>query len=208
MRRSEFSIEDREEIRRFLQECTHGVLGTVNAQGEACLTPLNYLYQEGTLYFHGSPAGEKMTNIRENPSVTFSVVRELSFLPSHFSGTEIPCNASTYFQSVVIRGKARVMDDPESKAEILEGFMKRFQPEGKHIPMDALLRHSPDAIRKTALISLVPASTTAKYKLGQNLPREKFDELREALLRREAPSDRTTERLMRLFHPEQESPRG
>lgn len=82
MRRKEFSVEEEQEIITFLDQCSFGFLGTVSPDGEPRVTPLNFVYMDGCFYFHGSLAGEKMKQIKQHSSVSFTVAEEFSLIPS------------------------------------------------------------------------------------------------------------------------------
>ena len=50
-----------------------GVLSTSGADGAPYGVPVHYLWQDGKLWFHGLPAGEKLENIARDHRVCFTV---------------------------------------------------------------------------------------------------------------------------------------
>ena len=48
-----------------------GVLSTSGADGAPYGVPVHYLWQDGKLWFHGLPAGEKLENIARDHRVCF-----------------------------------------------------------------------------------------------------------------------------------------
>lgn len=137
MRRKEFSIEEEQEIITFLNQSSFGFLGTVGPDGEPRVTPLNFLYMDGCFYFHGSLAGEKMKQIKQYSSVSFTVAEEFSLIPSFFSDPELACPATSFFKSVMASGQAEPVEDLDLKSKVLQRFMEKLQPQGGYIPIDA-----------------------------------------------------------------------
>ena len=77
----EMRIKDRlisrEECEKALQEAEYGSLATISADGTPYITPLNFVYKDGALYFHcAKNAGHKMENIAANNKACFSVVED------------------------------------------------------------------------------------------------------------------------------------
>ncbi|MCU6339755.1 pyridoxamine 5'-phosphate oxidase family protein, partial [Enterobacter quasiroggenkampii] len=93
MRRKEFEVMDTMEIEQFMQEMSFGILGTINEDGWPELTPLNFVYHNGFIYFHGSVSGRKMKNIKADQRVTFSVAKEYAIIPSYFTEAKLACPA-------------------------------------------------------------------------------------------------------------------
>jgi hypothetical protein len=70
------------------------------------------------------------------------------------------CKANFYYRSVILKGKASLIEDPQKKREVLEKMMRKYQPEGgfKEIQKEVL--------EKTAIIEIRPEEITAKENLG------------------------------------------
>ena len=58
----------------FLAAQTEGRLATCNKAGQPYITPLNYLYRDGNIYFHCKTTGRKLDNIAENDRVCFCLL--------------------------------------------------------------------------------------------------------------------------------------
>ena len=67
-----------------------GVLSTSGADGAPYGVPVHYLWQDGKLWFHGLPAGEKLENIARDHRVCFTVWEFGGILTE---GAENPCQA-------------------------------------------------------------------------------------------------------------------
>ncbi|MDO7907015.1 pyridoxamine 5'-phosphate oxidase family protein [Paenibacillus sp. JX-17] len=201
MRRQEFSMEEEQELTAFLQEQTFGFLGTVTPDGEPRVTPLNFVYDQGIFYFHGSLAGEKMKNIRSHDRVSFTVAEEFSLIPSYYSDPEMACPATSYFKSVAAVGTARPVQDAAEKAHALGLFMAKLQPEGGYAPIDASDSRYAPRLKSVSVVAIVPERISAKFKFGQNLKTEAREQIASQLEERARGKDMETARLMRQFCP-------
>lgn len=202
MRRKEFSVTEQQEIETFLQEMGYGFLGTVNAAGEPRVTPLNFVYYKGKVYFHGSKIGEKMQSIAADNRVSFSVAREFSQIPSYWLDPELACPATVFFKSVLITGRAEVVTDLAEKAEAFTAFMNKLQPEGGFMPIDPAndARYAKQ-LGGTAMVKIHVDHISAKFKFGQNWKEEKRDAVGEKLLARGENPDGETVEMMRRYCP-------
>ncbi|MFC7678280.1 pyridoxamine 5'-phosphate oxidase family protein [Paenibacillus sp. GCM10028914] len=201
MRRSEFMIENQEEVEQFLAEMSFGFLGTVDESGCPRVTPLNFVFLENAFYFHGSRFGEKMDHLFRNPKVSFTVADEYALIPSYFSDPVMACPATAFFKSVTASGDAVIVQDIEEKAKVLGGFMLKLQPEGGYDPIDANdPRYSPQ-LKGVALIKLVPHHMSAKFKFGQNLKKRRLDNVLDGLKNRNESRDAVTAEHICKYHP-------
>lgn len=204
MRRQEFGMNEEnhaEELEAFLQEVSFGFLGAVGEDGLPDVTPLNYVWLNGAVYFHGSRAGEKMNNIRARAGVTFAVAKEYALIPSYFSDPLMACPATSYFKSARIEGRAAIVEDLREKAAALEAFMRKLQPEGGYKTIDA---GDPDYIPRlkgVALVRIDVDRVTGKFKFGQNLKQPERLAVEEGLAKRNLPLDEATAELMRRYCP-------
>lgn len=201
MRRSEFNVEDQEEIGAFLKEMSFGYLATSGEDGWPHLTPLNYVYLNGAIYFHGSRKGSKMEEIAASGKAAFAVAKEYALVPSHFSDPAMACPATAFFKSVHIRGLAEKVSDLQEKAEVLTALMKKLQPEGGYDPITREDPRYQQALKAVAVVRLSVQEMTAKFKFGQNLDESRRSSLMSQLRERNRPDDAETAELMRRFCP-------
>lgn len=201
MRRKEFTIEEEQEIITFLDQCSFGFLGTISPDGHPRVTPLNFVYMDGCFYFHGSIAGEKMKQIKQNTSVSFTVAEEFSLIPSYFTDPELACPATSFFKSVMAFGQAEQVKDLEVKGRVLQRFMEKLQPQGGYIPIDATDPRYTGQLKAVAVVQITPERLTAKFKFGQNLSSEQFEDLSSKLEARNEGRDTETAEMMRKYCP-------
>ena len=118
----EKQITDINEILKILDKAKIVHIGLVDGD-EPYVVPMNYgyTYIDGslTLYLHGATVGRKLDVMRANPKVFFSI--ECDITP--FDG-KVACQYGTSYSSVMGRGTARILENPEDKMQGLSLFMK------------------------------------------------------------------------------------
>lgn len=201
MRRKEFSVEDEREIETFLQEMEYGFLGTVTESGEPRVTPVNFVYHKGNVYFHGSKIGEKMRSLAHNNRVSFSVAKPFAQIPSYWIDPELACPATVFFKSVHMTGWAEELSDLAEKAEAFAAFMQKLQPEGGYAPIDPGNERYAKQIAATAVVKIHVDSMTAKFKFGQNWKEDRLESVGRKLAERDGQLDQETIEMMKRFCP-------
>ncbi|OGP91521.1 MAG: hypothetical protein A2156_13305 [Deltaproteobacteria bacterium RBG_16_48_10] len=156
MRHSEREIKDQETIRALLGKSQVGRIATINRKGYPVLRPLNYLYWDGKIFFHSSRKGEKISDIRRGSPVCFEVDQPIAYVPAKGPA----CKASFYYRSIVIKGKAALVNSRKKKMEILEKLMEKYQPEGDYEGMTEAI------LSKTAVVEISIEELTGKENLG------------------------------------------
>jgi nitroimidazol reductase NimA-like FMN-containing flavoprotein (pyridoxamine 5'-phosphate oxidase superfamily) len=106
----------------FLAGQAEGRLATCNGAGEPYITPLNYLYREGKLYFHSRLIGKKLDNIAGNSRVCF----EASAVEKITVSNDRPCACSTRYTSVLAFGAARLISDDAEKTVLLNLLVEKY----------------------------------------------------------------------------------
>ncbi len=119
MRRSRqaLCVEECEEI---LRHGTSGVLSVVGEDGWPYAVPLSYVWQEGALYFHCAKTGHKLNAIRHDSRVSFCVVGQDRVIPEEYT---------TYYRSVILFGRAQIMEDPAQIRTAIEALAKKYHPD-------------------------------------------------------------------------------
>lgn len=169
MRRADFQISNPEALTWIMSHGKIGHLGIIDAEGYPRIVPLNFVWLDGAVYFHGALDGEKFEIFKTNPKVTFSVDIPYSLIPSYWTSKDYACPASIYYKSAHIRGAGTFVEDIAEKAKALQTMMEKDQPEGgyKPITVDEPLYQGP--LKKTAIFKIVPLQVDVKVKFGQNL---------------------------------------
>ncbi len=161
MQKKDRAVTDMKEIIKIVDKCDVIRLGLWDGE-EVYIVPMNfgYTYEEKTLtfYVHGAVKGRKNDILKENPKVGFEM--ECDVIP--FEGKKA-CQNGTSFSSIIGKGVAEFIEDPQEKIKALNHLMmhcsgKEFEFtermvtivnvfkitatafEAKHRPLPAVLR--------------------------------------------------------------------
>ena len=156
MRHPERELKNGETIKALLEKSSVGRIATVDGRGIPVIKPVNFLYWDGKIYVHSSPKGEKIKDIRRGSPVCFEVDEPIAFVAARGSA----CKANYYYRSVIIKGKALLVEEPGRKQEILDRLMAKYQPEGGVQGMPG------EGVRKTAVVEISVVELTAKENMG------------------------------------------
>lgn len=129
MRRSRQQLS-RAECEEILRRATSGVLAVSGDGGYPYAVPLSYVYEGGKLWFHCALSGHKLDAIRRDSRVSFCVVDQDQVVPAAYT---------TYFRSVILFGRARILEDHKEKLAALEKLAERYAPgdlEGRMIEIE------------------------------------------------------------------------
>ena len=185
-------IKSKEKIKKFLNEEHVGRVASIDDSGFPQIIPMNFVFLNDSIYMHSHTRGEKIENIKKNQKVGFEVDRELEFLPSYFEDPKNASLADTLYISVVIKGKAVIVNDKEEKVLALNGLMEKYQPEGQYEPLNS----SMEVLDEVAVIKVIPDSIRGKYKIGQGLQKGRRMELAQKILNRNSPNAKETLKIM------------
>jgi nitroimidazol reductase NimA-like FMN-containing flavoprotein (pyridoxamine 5'-phosphate oxidase superfamily) len=126
MRKEKKEIRNRAVIDKLLNTCLVGRLGTIGKDGYPRIKPLNFVYLDGTIFFHSAREGEKIDDINRDNRVVFEIDEPMGFVKSDIN----PCSARFLYQSIMVKGKAVVVDDNGERLLALKSLMEKYQPEG------------------------------------------------------------------------------
>lgn len=112
-----YSKMNHQEACAILQDGLYGVLATAGDDGHPYGVPLAYVVEGNRLYFHGSPYGQKMKNLRENPRVSFTVVAEAAVEPEHYT---------LIYRSVIAFGEVVPILDTAAKRAAMKSLCEKY----------------------------------------------------------------------------------
>jgi uncharacterized protein len=159
-----YEIQSKQKIIDFLKSQPAGRIASIDKNGYPQVIPMNFVYADGAIYMHSHPFGEKLDNIRRNPNVGFEVDQHICFLPSYYFHPTDASQADTLYISVVIKGRAEIVEDAEEKARALNALMEKYQKEGRYEVLDANM----PVVREVAIIRVIASDMRGKYKIGQH----------------------------------------
>lgn len=119
MRRNRQALGQKE-CEAVLERGSFGVLAVAGDDGYPYAVPLSYVYQKEKLYFHCAKFGHKLDALARNPKASFCVVDQDEVVPEKYT---------TYFRSVIVFGKVRILEEEKEKWEAAECLALKYCPE-------------------------------------------------------------------------------
>jgi nitroimidazol reductase NimA-like FMN-containing flavoprotein (pyridoxamine 5'-phosphate oxidase superfamily) len=113
---------DRERIDGILARTRSGVVGMVG-DGLPYAVPVNYVWHNGSVYFHGMGSGKKENILAAGPPVCFTLYEEYGTVTD-----PVPCHADTAYLSVMIFGNAEKVTGHEEAAAALQKILDKYTP--------------------------------------------------------------------------------
>ena len=192
MRRKFNEITSRNAIDEILGKTLIGRLATVGEDGYPYITPVNYVYFRGAVYFHCAKSGEKLDNIGRENRVCFAVDRPLAYLDTGYDSQMPPCDVGQFYQSVVIRGRAEIVVDLEEKLAALNALMATHEGVAGY----AGITGESKAVGLCHVVAIRIDSITGKANLGQKKPAAERARIADYLRGRGGAGDEETAQLL------------
>ena len=126
MRRKKQALSQ-QEIAQILQQETSGVLALIGDEVYPYAVPISYVYDGEKLYFHSAKSGHKLDAIQQNAKASFCVVAKDTVVPEEYT---------TYFQSVIVFGQIRLIQDERAKREAIEKLAGKYAPEATTMELE------------------------------------------------------------------------
>lgn len=118
MRRKNREIS-KDECIEILKNEPRGVLAVLGDYDYPYTVPMDHVYVDGKLYFHGAQSGHKKDAIKKHEKVSYCVIDK---------GVKAKDSWWYTFKSVVVFGKMRTLNDPNEKIEKLTYLGDKFFP--------------------------------------------------------------------------------
>ena len=106
--------------REVLSRGTSGVLALLGDGGWPYAVPLSYAFDGEKLYFHCAREGHKLDAIRREARASFCVVDRDEVVPEEYT---------TYFRSVIVFGRVRVLENEAQMRAAIELLARRYFPQ-------------------------------------------------------------------------------
>ena len=119
MRRKNQLLSEEKTV-RILESCTAGVLAVNGDDGYPYAVPMSYAYKDGSIFMHCAKEGHKIDSIRNNDKVTFTVIERDEVIQETFT---------THFRSVIVFGRAVIIDNIGAKHDAFQYLLKKYSPD-------------------------------------------------------------------------------
>ena len=118
MRREKQSLSLKE-CELILESATSGVLALSGDNDYPYAVPLSYVYTSGKIYFHCAKSGHKIDAISRNNKASFCVIAQDNVIPEKYT---------TYFKSIIVFGKIRILTNKNEKRSAIERLAEKYSP--------------------------------------------------------------------------------
>ena len=149
MRRKKQQMSDAECI-AVLERASSGVLAVHGDGGYPYAVPLSYVYADGKIHFHCAKTGHKLDAIRADGRVSFCVIDRDEIVQEEFT---------THFRSVIVFGRAAVVEDPVEKYKVLRRLAEKYSPD---MPKAAADREIDDGLPAVCIVGITAEHMTGK----------------------------------------------
>lgn len=137
--------KDREMSKEFgievIDKSSHGVVSMIDENNEPYSIPLSIVRYGNNLYFHSALDGKKVKIFDNNPIVSVSFVGQIK-IPENFSkeeldklaqdkskaGTFISKVFTTEYESAIVKGKIKLVEDEEEKLKSIKLICEKYTP--------------------------------------------------------------------------------
>ncbi len=118
-----FIVEDQQRIESILLQCDACFVGITDLEGNPYVIPMNFGYENNTIYLHSGPEGSKLEMLKRNNNVciTFSFGHRLVYRDE-----QVACSYSMRSESVMCRGKVEFIEDMDEKRRALNIIMHHY----------------------------------------------------------------------------------
>lgn len=140
MRRKKQELS-KEECIDILQTAKTAVLGVVGDDGYPYTVPINFVYANDKIYFHGAKNGHKIDAINKCNKVSLCVVDKDDFVEEELT---------TYFKSVILFGKARILNTDKEIFHAAKVFGLKYNNDVTAVEKEIRLYNKSCGIEKRA----------------------------------------------------------
>ena len=158
MRMQDRICNNKQKIEGLLSSAKTGFLGLSN-NALPYVVPLNFVWYDGSIYFHGASEGKKVNYIKNNPVATFVI--------SEFQGTmvsPIPANTDTAYLSIMLFGDIEIVNNLSEATNAMQALLDKYVTGYYNMPLSSqhVARYQSSLGSKTCIFKLTPTETTAK----------------------------------------------
>ncbi|WP_187373152.1 pyridoxamine 5'-phosphate oxidase family protein [Bacillus rubiinfantis] len=158
IRQEKLECTDDQRINQFLSEARTGYLGLTDGEFPY-VVPLNFVWLNGALYFHGAAHGRKIDLIQANPNCCFTVAEDFGTMVS-----PIPAKTDTAYMSVMLFGKLDRVTDLSEATAAMQAMLDKYVPGyyDKSLSPSHVKKYRSSLGSYTAVYRLTPSARTAK----------------------------------------------
>ncbi|WP_442593532.1 pyridoxamine 5'-phosphate oxidase family protein [Neobacillus sp. D3-1R] len=158
IRMKKLECTNQEKINTFLENTDTGFLG-LSLNDFPYVVPLNFVWHNGNIYFHGASEGKKMEILAENQNVCFTVSASYGTMTD-----PVPAKTDTAYMSVMIFGEAKTLTDLPKATAVMQKMLEKYVPDYYDQPLSQthVERYRSSLGSKTSIIEIKTDNLTAK----------------------------------------------
>ncbi len=118
--RRKHQLLDSQESADILRDGTAGVLALLGDEDYPYAVPISYVYENSRIYFHGAKTGHKIDAVKKHGKASFCVIAQDRVVPEAYT---------TYFKSVIVFGRIRVLEDEGEIREAAQKLAVKYHPQ-------------------------------------------------------------------------------
>jgi uncharacterized protein len=122
IRQEKLVCTDEKRIDQFLSNARTGYLGLTDGENPY-VVPLNFIWMNGAVYFHGASQGRKIDLIAANPNCCFTVSEDYGTMVS-----PIPAKTDTAYMSVMLFGILETVMDLYEATAAMQAMLDKYVP--------------------------------------------------------------------------------
>ncbi|HYK75014.1 MAG TPA: pyridoxamine 5'-phosphate oxidase family protein [Pseudoneobacillus sp.] len=158
IRMKKLECTDQTKINAFLHDTETGFLG-LSGDNMPYVVPLNFVWHDGNIYFHGASEGKKMEILKDNVNVCFTVCASYGTMTD-----PVPAKTDTAYMSVMIFGKAEPLSDISKATAVMQKMLEKYVPNYYDQPLSEthVERYRSSLGSKTSIVEIKTEHLTAK----------------------------------------------
>ncbi|MFE8697695.1 pyridoxamine 5'-phosphate oxidase family protein [Cytobacillus sp. FJAT-53684] len=158
IRQEKLRCTDDTRINQFLSQARTGYLGLTDGE-LPYVVPLNFIWMNKALYFHGAAHGRKINLIEANPNCCFTVAEDYGTMVS-----PIPAKTDTAYMSVMLFGALEMVSDLTEATAAMQAMLDKYVPGyyDKSLSHSHVEKYRSSLGSHTAVFKLIPSVRTAK----------------------------------------------
>jgi nitroimidazol reductase NimA-like FMN-containing flavoprotein (pyridoxamine 5'-phosphate oxidase superfamily) len=158
IRQEKLACTDDIRIDQFLSHARTGYLGLSDGD-HPYVVPLNFIWMNEAVYFHGAAQGRKIDLIHANPNCCFTVSEDYGTMVS-----PIPAKTDTAYMSVILFGVLEKVTDLEEATAAMQVMLDKYVPGyyDKSLSQSHVEKYRSSLGSHTVVFRLIPSVRTAK----------------------------------------------
>lgn len=157
---------DENQIKLFLEDAQTAFLGLVD-QHIPYVIPLNYIFKDGSFYFHGANEGRKIDILATNPHACITICESYGTMVD-----PIPAKTDTAYMSVIANGLVETVTDINEATAAMQAMLDKYVPDYYQAPLSKthIEKYQSSLGSKTLVLKVKPINLTVKeHKLNEQM---------------------------------------